>query len=100
MESDIIEFSTLSGILTATKVPETQNDQAEKGSSFIQLNFPIVPSTEYSSEALPISTALNGVPLVDIKETALGELLVNYQTPVSSLNILYMFCCNKIQVNP
>ena len=70
MNSNIIEFDTLSGILTATKI---QNGGAHDCFS-IELNFPVDPITEFSStEVSAISKALNGARLVDIKRTAFKD---------------------------
>ncbi|GLU07525.1 hypothetical protein SLE2022_244800 [Rubroshorea leprosula] len=85
VNSDIIEFDTLSGILTAKKVPDVkatdatskiQDGGAHEG-FLIELNFPATPITEFNSaEVSPISEALNGASLVDIKRTTTDTLLV------------------------
>ncbi|KAG8663159.1 uncharacterized isomerase BH0283 isoform X1 [Manihot esculenta] len=64
VNSNIIEFVTLSGILTAKKVPD--------GEAFlIELNFPAIPITEFNSiDLAPISKALNGASIIDIKSSA------------------------------
>uniref|UniRef100_A0A2P2JCS1 Putative isomerase BH0283-like n=1 Tax=Rhizophora mucronata TaxID=61149 RepID=A0A2P2JCS1_RHIMU len=75
--SSIIEFDTLSGILTATKIPEIKKAHASsnrngeaKESFLIELDFPIVPTTECNSiDVAPISEALNGASIIDIKST-------------------------------
>ncbi|KAI8522870.1 hypothetical protein RHMOL_Rhmol13G0030700 [Rhododendron molle] len=67
-----IEFLTLSGVLTAKRAPETgQMD------SFIELDFPVVPLTEFDSAEIPaISKALNGASVIDLKETTTDENLL------------------------
>jgi PhzF family phenazine biosynthesis protein len=60
-----IEFLTLSGVLTAKRVPET-----EQPDSFVELDFPVVPLTEFDTAEIPvISKALNGASLIDLKKT-------------------------------
>ncbi|GLT52728.1 hypothetical protein SLA2020_260500 [Shorea laevis] len=82
VNSDIIEFDTLSGILTAKKVPDvkatdasskSQNGGAHEG-FLVELNFPVVPTTEFNSaEVSAISEALNGASLIDIKRTTTSD---------------------------
>ncbi|XP_070664643.1 uncharacterized protein [Malus domestica] len=65
--SDIIEFSTLSGILTAKKVLDvkTANDEAQESSYFIELHFPAAPSNEFNSDEVSVYLhALNGAFLL------------------------------------
>ncbi|XVF32606.1 hypothetical protein REPUB_Repub17cG0097000 [Reevesia pubescens] len=87
VNSDIIEFDTLSGILTAKKVPDVrvptdvshfQNGEHHQISFSVELDFPIVPITEFNStEVSAISKALNGAAVIDIKTTTPdGDLLV------------------------
>ncbi|XP_022771084.1 uncharacterized protein LOC111314216 isoform X1 [Durio zibethinus] len=81
VNSDIIEFDTLSGILTAKKVPDvhpTAISKIQKGGAhecfLIELNFPTVPITEFNSdEVSAIAKALNGAPLIDIKRTTTAD---------------------------
>ncbi|KAH0978438.1 hypothetical protein GBA52_028157 [Prunus armeniaca] len=78
INSNFIEFATLSGILTAKRVPHVkkangsnniQNGEAQN-SYFIELNFPAAPSYEFnSSEVSLISEALDGASMVDIRKT-------------------------------
>ncbi|KAB1204384.1 hypothetical protein CJ030_MR8G027177 [Morella rubra] len=76
VNSNIIEFVTLSGILTARKVadiksgvPDIQDGEAQE-CFFIELDFPAVPVTDFNSaEELSISNALNGASVIDIKRT-------------------------------
>ncbi|KDP21484.1 hypothetical protein JCGZ_21955 [Jatropha curcas] len=73
VNSNIIEFATLSGILTAKKIPETSNDKSKEG-FLIELDFPVVPTIEFNSVDLaPISKALNGASIIDIKRTAVSD---------------------------
>lgn len=66
-----IEFLTLSGVLTAKRAPET-----EQLDSLIELNFPVVPLTEFDSAEIPaISKALNGASVIDLKEATTDENL-------------------------
>ncbi|XP_021681334.2 uncharacterized protein LOC110665488 [Hevea brasiliensis] len=67
VNSNIIEFVTLSGILTAKKVP----DGEAKDCFLVELNFPALPITEFNSiDLAPISKALNGASIIDIKSYA------------------------------
>ncbi|XP_048336507.2 uncharacterized protein LOC107426010 [Ziziphus jujuba] len=84
-DSNIIEFLTLSGILTAKRVPETkassgsgiQNGETED-SFFVELDFPAVPLiTDFSAvEVSLISKALNVASVVDIQRTTSDNLFV------------------------
>ncbi|XP_058200299.1 uncharacterized protein LOC131315197 isoform X2 [Rhododendron vialii] len=76
-QSNNIEFLTLSGVLTAKRVPETkqadflnsENGEAQRYFS-IELNFPATPLTEFDSAEIPwISKALNGASMIDMKKT-------------------------------
>nr|KJB23071.1 hypothetical protein B456_004G082000 [Gossypium raimondii] len=77
VNSNIIEFDTLSGILTATKVPDvspTNVSEVQNGGVtdcfLIELNFPTVPAIDFNSaEASLVSKALNDAPLIDVKRT-------------------------------
>lgn len=85
VNSNTIEYSTLSGILTAKRVPDTkstessvyQNDEAQDG-FLIELDFPAVPLAEYNDEVSVFSKALNGNSVVEIKKiaTGAGDILV------------------------
>lgn len=75
--SNVIEFVTLSGILTAKRVSDisstddlsNQNGQG-KDCFLIELDFPTVPTTEFNSlDLAPISKALNGASIIDIRRT-------------------------------
>ncbi|XP_062019803.1 uncharacterized protein LOC133736362 isoform X2 [Rosa rugosa] len=85
IDSDVIEFSTLSGILTAKKVVDhvkaangshLKNGEAQDN-YFIELNSPSDPSSEFNSaEVSFISNALGGAPVVEIMRTVADNLLV------------------------
>lgn len=73
VNSNIIEFSTLSGILTAKKVPEVKPDGVSivhngeaQDSYFIELDFPATPSVEFN-DVSSITKALNVPSIVDIR---------------------------------
>ncbi|XP_057965470.1 uncharacterized protein LOC131156036 [Malania oleifera] len=77
-----IEFSTLSGILTAQKVPEIKKsdtncwDAEAQQQFFIELDFPSVPVVECNSvEVSSVHKALKGASVTDIKKTG-NKLLV------------------------
>ncbi|XP_050237957.1 uncharacterized protein LOC126687439 [Mercurialis annua] len=81
VNSDIIEFETLSGILTAKKVPEISKDNvptAQNGEAnhcfLIELNFPTASTAEFNSVDLaPISKALNCDSIIDIRRTSTSD---------------------------
>ncbi|XVF32609.1 hypothetical protein REPUB_Repub17cG0097100 [Reevesia pubescens] len=81
VNSNIIEFDTLSGILTAKKFPDDNPTAVSKIQNggvhecfLIELNFPVVPLTEFNSaEVSAISKALNGAPMIDIKRTTTAD---------------------------
>ncbi|KAF7804764.1 putative isomerase [Senna tora] len=82
--SHIIEFVTLSGVLTAKKIPEINittasnlpNDENQDG-YVIELNFPVDPTTEFKSvDTSQISEALDGAPIIDIKRTTIDDDLL------------------------
>lgn len=95
--ANTIEFSTLSGVLTAKRVLEglksdpkdSQNGEAHE-SFFIELDFPVVPTAtvEFNGAELQlISKALNGASVTEIKKTTTGDdLLVRVSI------ILYILC--------
>ncbi|XP_030947142.1 uncharacterized protein LOC115971388 [Quercus lobata] len=83
VNSNIIEFVTLSGILTAKKVLEIkasdssdiQNGEAQE-CFLIELNFPTVPAIDVNSaEVSSISSALNGASVIDIKKITTSDAL-------------------------
>ncbi|KAL2323565.1 hypothetical protein Fmac_027944 [Flemingia macrophylla] len=78
-KSDIIEFVTLSGILTAKKVSGINGAGASDSEDgfFIELDFPADSVTEFNSvDISQISAALNGAPIVDVKRTTAGDDLL------------------------
>ncbi|RVW54857.1 putative isomerase BH0283 [Vitis vinifera] len=84
MKGNMIEFITLSGVLTARKVMQGnksdslkyENGQAQEHFS-IELDFPTVPMVEYNSaEVASISKALNGASVIDVKKTEKDDLFV------------------------
>ncbi|XP_054800987.1 uncharacterized protein LOC129305093 [Prosopis cineraria] len=82
--SNIVEFVTLSGVLTAKKIPEigiTSASVLENGENQdrydIELNFPADPPTEFHSiETSQISAVLEGASIVEIKRTSIGDDLL------------------------
>ena len=81
MNSNISEFVTLSGILTAKKFQETKASNIsniQNGESqdcfLIELDFPTIPTIDFNSkEVSSISNALNGASVIDIKKTATSD---------------------------
>ncbi|XP_048230920.1 uncharacterized isomerase BH0283 isoform X2 [Ricinus communis] len=77
LNSDIIEFVTLSGILTAKRIPETSKTDGSstqigktKEDFLIELDFPSNQTTEFNAFDLDlISKALNGASIIDVKRT-------------------------------
>jgi hypothetical protein len=97
VNSNIIEFVTLSGVLTARKVTEIkssggldiQNGKTQEG-FFIELDFPTVPLTDFSlDEVSLISNAVNGVAVHDIKITSTSERLF-VMAPIQFLHFLFL----------
>ncbi|KAK7393549.1 hypothetical protein VNO78_22107 [Psophocarpus tetragonolobus] len=77
VKSNIIEFVTLSGVLTAKKVPGIKGTGASEDGFFIELDFPTDTVAEYnSSDISQISIALNGAPIIDVKRSNIGDDLV------------------------
>lgn len=95
VKADVIEFMTLSGVLTARRVllpkvsVSSHLNTTDAGDDFcIELDFPVVPLVEYTSAELStISQSLNGASIVDIKKTTTeDDLLVSVWL---SSNIFY-----------
>lgn len=85
IDSETVEFATRSGILTAKKL---KNDEEESNFS-IELDFPVVPTFEvnYIDDDLSLfSKALNGATIVDVKATE-KDILVKQMSP------LLLFSC-------
>jgi PhzF family phenazine biosynthesis protein len=84
VNSDLIEFDTLSGILTAKKVVQnncnltTNVSNGEVQDKFlIELNFPVGQTVEYNStEVSAISHALGGASIVEIKKSVTHDILL------------------------
>ncbi|KAF8012281.1 hypothetical protein BT93_I0423 [Corymbia citriodora subsp. variegata] len=78
VDSDTIEFMTLSGILTAKRVPEMKSSDISKIQGgdvpgiWIELNFPVVPIAEDddAERISSVSKVLNGTSIIEIKKTA------------------------------
>lgn len=104
VSSDIIEFDTLSGILTAKKVPESINPESvsngeAKESFLIELDFPVVPLTEFFIDAVSISKALNSAPIIDLKKTTtFGDLFVIPPIPFLFNVLLFTFLYFRLQL--
>jgi len=90
-----IEFSTLSGILSAKKVIEPkaqdslgyENSEIEKPFS-VELDFPVISLTDCNpNDASLVSKTLGGVSVIEIKKTAGDDLLV-----CETLFIISFFC--------
>lgn len=84
VKADVIEFMTLSGVLTARRVllpkvsVSSHLNTTDAGDDFcIELDFPVVPLVEYTSAELStISQSLNGASIVDIKKTTTEDDLL------------------------
>lgn len=85
MDSSIVEFVTVSGIVSARKIPEIKANDGSNlqiGESIerflIELDFPTTSMTDFNStEVSTISNALNGASVMDIKwETTKDDLIV------------------------
>ncbi|KAL1825923.1 hypothetical protein ACET3Z_012701 [Daucus carota] len=100
---NVIEFMTLSGVLTARSVsmPEVSVLSQLKSDGFCaELDFPVVPLVEYTSaEVSNISQSLNGASVVDIKKrTTEDDLLVVLSAGKTVAELQPMF--EKIQKLP
>lgn len=84
MNAGIVEFLTLSGILTAKRVPDPKNlssshlENGDQRDGFsIELDFPIIQLNEFNClENLTISQSLNGASTVEIFKTTGDDLFV------------------------
>ncbi|XP_075633714.1 uncharacterized protein LOC142606214 isoform X1 [Castanea sativa] len=84
LNCDVIEFVTKSGTLTARKVADIQTidgsniqNHESQESFLIELDFPTIPIIDFNSAELsPISKALNGTSVIDIKRTATEDDLI------------------------
>lgn len=84
MDSDPIQFVTLSGTLTAKRVSGIEAADASTFQNrdtprfFYELVFPVVPISECDSENVSsISGVFDGASVVEVKKTAKDDLLVN-----------------------
>ncbi|KAL3626438.1 hypothetical protein CASFOL_029987 [Castilleja foliolosa] len=86
VKSNTIEFMTLSGILTAKRVPDSSNGNASD-SFLIELNFPVDPLMEYNvvADVSTVSKSLNGASLKEILKTTGDDLLVRIS--------IFTLCC-------
>ncbi|RDX84977.1 hypothetical protein CR513_33899, partial [Mucuna pruriens] len=77
VKSNIIEFVTLSGVLTAKKVTGINETGASEDGFFVELDFPADTVTEFNSADISqISVALNGAPIIHVKRTTVGDDLL------------------------
>ncbi|KAJ1405139.1 Phenazine biosynthesis PhzF protein [Sesbania bispinosa] len=96
VDTNIVEFVTLSGLLTAKKIPpinvtspsNLQNSEAQDG-FYIELDFPADPITEFNLDVTSqISESLNGASIIDIKRTQYGDdLLVELSSGESVIEV-------------
>ncbi|KAL3627855.1 hypothetical protein CASFOL_028270 [Castilleja foliolosa] len=86
VKSNTIEFMTLSGILTAKRVPDSSNCNASD-SFLIELNFSVDPLMEYNvaADVSIVSKSLNGASLKEILKTTGDDLLVRIS--------IFTLCC-------
>lgn len=79
VKSDVIEFVTKSGLLTAKKLrlpTKFSNNEAE-GRFYIELDFPMVPVVKCDSTEIPsIPETLNGAAMVNVQKTATSNDLI------------------------
>lgn len=103
VNSDTIEFSTLSGTLTAKRVPVTKlsdSSTPENGNTpsgfLIELDFPVVPIEEYDAAA-DISTICKSINVSSVDEihktTTEDDLFV--RIPFHLYIGIYCFCCTE-----
>jgi len=77
VKSNIIEFFTLSGVLTAKKVPGNNESGAPDDGFFVELDFPADTVAEFNdADISQISAALNGAHVIDVKRTTIGDNLL------------------------
>ncbi|BAT95612.1 hypothetical protein VIGAN_08236900 [Vigna angularis var. angularis] len=77
VKSNIIEFFTLSGVLTAKKVPGINESGAPDDGIFVELDFPADTVAEFNgADISQISAALNGAHIIDVKRTTIGDNLL------------------------
>ncbi|XP_057741699.1 uncharacterized protein LOC130960335 [Arachis stenosperma] len=75
--NSIIEFVTLSGILTAKRIPAINEEETKDGLFYVELDFPVDPIKEEESNFAEISSqiseALSGANIIDLKRTQDSE---------------------------
>ncbi|MCL7036013.1 hypothetical protein MKW94_012928 [Papaver nudicaule] len=113
VKSDVIEFLTLSGILTARKIPghgkidggsEVLNTTS-KEDFLIELDFPTISVIECEPNEIPyIPKTLNGASVINIKKTSIGDDLIrsHYYWNFSSgskFDFFSRFFCPKLGIN-
>ncbi|ESW16615.1 hypothetical protein PHAVU_007G170800 [Phaseolus vulgaris] len=77
VKSNIIELFTLSGVLTAKKVPGINESGASDDGFFIELDFPADTVAEFNcADISQISAALNGALIIDVKRTTAEDNLL------------------------
>jgi len=84
VNADEIKYFTLSGNLTAKRIPAVKSSDSlplKNGEArdcfLIELNFPIIQTVEFDcAEVLLISKALGGAPVMEIRKTAGDDLFV------------------------
>ncbi|KAK3016236.1 hypothetical protein RJ639_006475 [Escallonia herrerae] len=106
VNTDLIEFLTLSGILTAKRVADSkiaddacfENGEVQDG-FFVELDFPTVPLHEYNSaDVSAISDSLSGASAVDMVKTSYDDILVVLPTGKAVVELEPQF--DKIQQCP
>ncbi|XP_029129366.1 uncharacterized protein LOC109808647 [Cajanus cajan] len=84
VDTNIIEFVTLSGLLTAKRIPadkisrasNLQNGETEEG-FYIELDFPADPITEFKvDETSQVSGALYGASIIEIRRSQVADDLL------------------------
>nr|GMD18578.1 putative PhzC/PhzF-type epimerase [Ipomoea batatas] len=75
VRTETVEFSTLSGVVCARKLPD---DQAADNTFYVELDFPIIPVSDINcaGDIPAVAKCLNGASVVEISRTAKGDLFV------------------------
>ncbi|XP_031100031.1 uncharacterized protein LOC116004211 isoform X2 [Ipomoea triloba] len=75
VRTETVEFSTLSGVLCARKLPD---DQAADNTFYVELDFPIIPVSDINcaGDIPAVAKCLNGASVVEISRTAKGDLFI------------------------
>lgn len=98
MKANTIEFSTLSGLLTAQKVSELngsvscESENSEKNQvSLIELNFPAAATSDCSiEETALLSKVFIHETVIDMKKTDINYLFVRHNLFVLSIFLPYI----------